>query len=248
MADWKAQVGRISFFPVITSGAPFPLALEFYKKVWEADPDSFQKQPSSGIALAPSLAQGNHNGLSVSCTVTPARIDFNEYALRLTQETKVNLIEDTGNFRGELERIVRSADKFSIATGRVGCFAQFMSPAESFRDANMNVLSILPKRFKLELSDEEDFILQLNNPRRENGFILNLVTKWSVDRVRILNLEFGTGQTQLLSEHVVSSITFDNNNLPIASLTKEQINVVLNKALQEISTGLRDANLTLEGF
>jgi len=173
-------------------------------------------------------------------------LDF--HAQSRSINTNINLIEDTRMFRGELDLIIQSASQLEIATNRAALFVQFSNPVERYRDANKMVRSILPKGFSVELSDEQDFILQLNRPRREEGLAMNFITKWSVDRVQILNLQFGGGQAQIVSEHLITAISFDNNNAPVASLTSRQVAAVLNEALKEVSKGLGQASMVLEGF
>ena len=51
-----------------------------------------------------------------------------------------------------------------------------------------------------------------------------------------------------MSEHLITAISFDNNNAPVASLTSRQVAAVLNEALKEVSKGLGQASMVLEGF
>jgi hypothetical protein len=246
MATWKAQTGRISLFPVITSGTSVPSAIDLYKKVWGTDPDSFQKQASLGLPFAPSFAQGQRNGLAVICSVNPARIDF-AVGPPITQDSQVNLVEDLETFFAALRCVVQSAHDFDPPTSRAGCYVQLAKPAANYQEANKAILSVLPTQFHVGLSDEQDFVFQINRPQREEGLQINYITKWSVDRVQILNVQFGVGQTQLVSEHVVSSITFDNNSHPVALLTKDQVVFVLNKTLQAASATASEINLKAQG-
>jgi hypothetical protein len=56
------------------------------------------------------------------------------------------------------------------------------------------------------------------------------------------------GIGQLISEHIVSSVTFDNSNVPSTTLTKERLATILNQAFRAISEQQREAHLDLPGF
>jgi hypothetical protein len=74
MSEWKPLTGRVTFLP---SPQMFPQgvsALDIYKSVWAAEPDSFRKAVNP---LAMSAAQGAIDEIQVTCTAGISRIDFN---------------------------------------------------------------------------------------------------------------------------------------------------------------------------
>ena len=255
MASWKAQLGRITLFPVIPTGADLGSALELYKRTWNSDPDNFQKQPQVGLPFAASTAQGTVSGFSIACSVNPIRIDLS-ITPPPSSDAKFILIENIKIFRDALAHIVQSITENNNTTvNRAACFVQFARVAKDYRDANDLIRTILPKQFAVELADEEDFILQVNRSRRIGDVKMNCIAKWSVDRLQVLSLQVLTPQaqqtsamSQLLSEHIVSSITFDNSNVPAAALTKERLATILGEAFRVVSEQQHEAHLELEGF
>jgi len=253
MGEWKAQSGRITLFPTIPTGASFVSALELYRAIWNLDPDSFQKQPQSNLGLAASSAQGTHNGLSVSCTATPVRIDFSVMP-NPGSTGSIPVIEDSGSLRNELSELaIAVVEKLAVTINRAACFVQFLNPADSFREANKNIRSVLPREAQIELIEEEDFILQLNRPRRVADLPINFITRWSVDRLQLMNLQVGGpvqqgGPAQIILEKLVASVQFDNNNVPTMTLSKGQIGVILQECLRGVSSNLKELNLAIDGF
>jgi hypothetical protein len=249
MGTWKAQLGRITLFPTIPAGVNVLSALELYKSVWKFEPDSYQKQVQAGL---PSIAQGTVGGFSVSCSTHPVRIDF---SITPPPGPELNLVEDTKLFHEALAQIVRaSIEGNTTAVNRVACFVQFACKAKDYREANELVRTILPKQYTIPLTDERDFVLQINSPRPLEFFEMNYITKWAVDRVQILSFQVLSPQqqmsptTQLVSEHIVPSITFDNSNVPAAALTKEHQITILQEAFRFVAEQQRAARLDLEGF
>jgi hypothetical protein len=150
---------------------------------------------------------------------------------------------------------VRSVAEITTPTvNRAGCFAQFAVATENYREANNLIRTILPSEYAVKLSDEEDFVLQVNHPRQVGERKMNFITKWAVERLQVLSLQVtpGMGQAsalgQLVSEHIVGTVSFDNSNSPIGLLSKEDLVSILDEALSGISDGQRKAQLDLEGF
>jgi hypothetical protein len=245
MADWKAQQGRVTLFPGIPTGSSPPSAVELFKRVWAADPDTFQKHGVGTTPFAPSVAQGNRDGLLVSCSVQPARIDF--FVMPQTStDTALSLIADTNRFRDELLLIIQSAKDTPGSYNRVACFAQFASVTNSYREANELICSVLPKQFTLDISGAEDLSLQINRPRVEGDLKINYLTRWASERAQYFVL--GAGPAQILAENFIGVMQFDNNNYGTGLLSKDQISLVLRSALDGISDGLREMRVKIKGF
>jgi hypothetical protein len=255
MAGWKPQLGRITLFPVIPTGSDLGSALDLYKRIWKSDPDGYQKQPQGGLPFVPSVANGNEDGLSISCSVHPIRVDLS-ITPPLQQTTQFSLIEDTTLFHGALARIIHSViETNTIAVNRAACFVQLARVARDYAEANAVIRSTIPEQYgSVKLTDEEDFILQINRKRQLDDIKMNFTTKWTVDRVQFLTLMPVQAQqqnyptAQLLSENIVSTVTFDNSNVPAAVLSKDQLATILDEALDAVSKQQQDARLGLEGF
>jgi hypothetical protein len=169
--------------------------------------------------------------------------------------TTLGLIDDTKKFHETFARIVRSAPGMMTAPiNRAACFAQFAVVAKDYSDANVLLSSSLPKKYALKLSDEEDFILQVNHIKPVADLRMNLITKWAAERLQVLSLQVGpsgaqaAAMSQLVSEHIVATVTFDNSNIATVPLSKDQLSAILDETLREISEEQREANLELEGF
>jgi hypothetical protein len=246
MPAWKALQGRITLFPTALAGGSTH-ANEFYKQIWGAEPEYFQKPSPAAGAFAASLAQGQKNGLVVSCSVQQVRIDL-QLAPPASSGPALSLITDASLFHKMLADIIAGVRNLTINASRVALFSQFAIIADNFTDANKLILSILPKRFDLDLVAEQDFVLQFNEPRRDQGFDMNFVTKWSVERVQQLSLQIGGGLSQLVSENFLTSVSFDHNNVPKGQLSVDQMGRVLDIALEGISKGLGELRVDVEGF
>jgi hypothetical protein len=195
MTNWKPLLGRITFLtsvPSVGNGTGLS-ALDLYKAVWQADPDNFQKQ-APGVFPLSSQAQGNINSLSVKCSVQPIRIDFTIAPIQSSAILKsIPLIDDPEKLKPEFARIIKALDhnKLKIVATRVACFVQLAHLISNFVDANKIITSILPEAYRLTLSGEEDFVLQINHPR-QSGFSpqlqMNFVTQWATNRLNLLTL------------------------------------------------------------
>ena len=73
----------------------------------------------------------------------------------------------------------------------------------------------------MRLTDEEDFILQINKPYRTGAadVTMNYLTKWSVDTFRIVFLSQGEGLDAQMSEsQIAASVLFDCQQYPDRSI------------------------------
>lgn len=260
-------MARISLFSrPDTTNVSGPSALDLYKKIWDADPDNFQKSPAP---VFPSQAQGKCGDLQVTCLVHPTRIDFNlspVLSQGVLPQPVLQLIENTAQLHAELQRITNVLTNGSIQTPSVGValFLQFVVPQPSFKEANSRLMSIIPERYRTKLTDEEDFVFQVNRPQASTqvkGVRLNFITKWSVERAKVVTFalppQAGSviGQPQMLTpistDFIVPSIAFDINNSPYtpdADLTVEQLSLLLREGLSRIEQLQHEFGLNLPGF
>jgi hypothetical protein len=265
MSEWKSSGGRITLFPAVVS-APPPSALELYRQVWGEEPDGFQKQANP---LTPSVAHGNHNGLKAGCFAQPARIDFNLTPSSSPQHEAQEgesfpLIEDTALLRSELLRIIDAVAQTAALNSvvRVALGVQFLALKPSFTEANAALTASIPKQYGIKVTDEEDFVFQVNRPytsRSTGGIKTNFITKWSVDRLQIMTLAVQVGgpatsaQTPAsgsqTAQFIAASLNFDVNNVQTASpLPNGQPASMLREALTAVAQMQQAVGLNIEGF
>lgn len=265
MNEWKSSGGRITLFPAAVS-TPSLSALELYRQVWGEEPDSFQRQPNP---LMPSVAQGNSNGLKAVCVAQPARIDFNltppPRQDEAQQEVAFPLIEDTGLLHSELSGLIDVVDRNAVLRSvvRVALGIQFLALKPSSTEANGVLTASIPQQYGVKITDEEDFIFQINRPytsRSAEGIKTNFITKWSVDRLQILTFAFSAGGPTTTSaqtpasgsqtaEFIAASVNFDINNVPtLTPLPNGQPASLLREALIAIAQMQQAIGLNIEGF
>lgn len=74
LSQWTALSARISLFlPLGEPTAQRASVLEVYQKLWGATPDSYQNAPAPNF---PSQAQGQRDGLVISCSIAQNRVDL----------------------------------------------------------------------------------------------------------------------------------------------------------------------------
>jgi hypothetical protein len=262
MNEWKSSGGRITLFPASVS-SPALSALELYRQVWDEEPDGFQKQANP---LAPSVAHGSRNSLKVACLAQPGRIDFNLTPPSSKQEEAVSfpLIEDTGLLRAELLRVIDIVDRSAVLNSvvRVALGVQFLALKPSSAEANRVLTAHIPEQYGVKITDEEDFIFQINRPypsRSAEGVKTNFITKWSVDRLQILTFAVSAGgpttsaQTPAsgsqTAEFIAASVNFDINNVPAQTpLPNGQPAPLLREALIAVARMQQAIGLNVEGF
>lgn len=261
MNEWKAFSGRITLFPAMAPPSSLPSVLDLYKKIWNDDPDSFQKQAN---VLAPAIAQGKRDDLIVNCVAQPARIDFNLTAAP-SQETQmtVALIDHPNKFFDELKRIIDifDNDSLSIGVSRVALNLHFLNLNPSHEEANKAVTKIIPDRYDVTVTNEEDFMFQINKPetsREIKDVRMNFITRWSVERFQILTIPISTGDMAMgagmtspshqIETIIAASVLFDNNNIPGRDLTGKERSALLHEALDAALGMQREIGLNIEGF
>src|SRR5208337_4113147 len=107
--------------------------------------------------------------------------------------------------------------------------------ARDFETANRLIMSALPERYRLALSNEADFILQINHPQTSgvvDNLQLNLIDKWAVERFRIISMGASMGPPGI-KESLVATVLFDYNNIPEpAVLSPDEQSKLLLEAFQ----------------
>lgn len=233
MDDWKVANGRVTLFPQMSAQVSQTSPIELYRAVWGTDPDNYQKQPNP---MLPSTAQGRQGKVAATCVVQSTRIDFNLTPAvpdgTLITRNSFPLFDDLKPVRRETFRIIDALglEQFSKPIIRVGLYVQMVKLARDAADANRILTSSMPKQYAPDLTNEEDFILQINRPYQSEEvprMRMNAIQKWSVDRIQIVTYSIpgpiaqipapsgnpvpAAPQTENLT---TASITFDLNNPP----------------------------------
>ncbi|MGB8989099.1 MAG: hypothetical protein WCC37_21040, partial [Candidatus Sulfotelmatobacter sp.] len=235
--------------------------------VWGEEPDGFQKQANP---LMPSVAHGNHNGLRAGCFAQPARIDFNltpppnSPQEEAQEDEPFPLIEDTTLLRTELSRVIDVVGQNAALNSvvRVALGVQFLTLKPSSAEANAVLAASMPEQYGVRITDEEDFIFQINRPytsRSAGGIKTNFIMKWSVDRLQIIALALQVGGTTTsaqtsasgsqTAQFIAASVNFDVNNVQTASpLPNGQPASMLREALAAVAEMQKAIGLNIEGF
>jgi hypothetical protein len=263
MNEWKPLNGRITFFLAMPGPSPLPSPFDLYKKIWSDDPDFFQKQAN---VLMPMVAQGKRGSLMVNCVVHPVRIDFNLTAAS-SQEAQmtVALVDHPIELRDELKRIIDLLDEglVSNSISRVALQLQFLNLKPSHAEANKAVTEIIPDPYGVTITDEEDFVFQINRPRMDEDFRdirMNFLTKWSVEQFQVLTIPIAIGGVPVAAgmvspslqakTFISASVVFDNNNTPTPNrtLTGKEQSALLHKAFDAAVEMQKKIGLNVEGF
>ena len=264
MGEWKVLNARITFFTVGPVSSSDQSALSVYRQFWEADPDSFQKQPNP---LAPSMAQGRRGGLLAACTVNPTRTDLNLAAADTDVQgphPTLSLIEDAGQLRVELTRITDAVGRgvISRALNRVALYVQFVATKPTLLAVNKTLMSIIPDGYRPNLTDEESFIFQINRPQvlpDVEQLRMNYITKWSAESIRVVTMllprdpavRMGPPNigSPIFGEFLAASLSFDINNVPAPKpLTPPQQSSLLLNGMAWAAETQRTCGLNIEGF
>ncbi len=270
MNEWEIYLGRITLFPAMPTSSPLPSALDLYRQIWGSDPDHFQKQANP---LLPTVAQGRRGSLMVNCTGQAVRIDFNlQAAPSQVPQTTVALIDRPIELRDELMRIINFLGG-SLVLGkntelgkngttwnhfsRVGLALQFLNLKPSHEEANKAVTQVIPGQYGVTITDEQDFVFQINQPHMSGEFQdigMNFLTKWSVERFQILTFSLAPGGVSAFPQPITviaASVTFDNNNIPLTparALTSREQSALLQEALDAAVRKQQEIGLNIEGF
>ena len=204
--------------------------------------------------------------MTFACSIHPTRIDFNLMPAPPSSgsgELSFAQIEDTGQLHAELARLIEfvGGHLLSDSINRVGVFLHFIELASNITEANKLLTAVIPNQYRMQIADEEDFILQINRPQlsqRVQDVKMNYVTKWSVDRFQVLNIPIpisapGLGLTggsfSQRRDFIGASVVFDYNNVPVTgSLTREQQASLLQEGLKGSDEMQQSIGLGIEGF
>ena len=237
---WKALLGRISIFPLTPSPTP-PSALDLFRRVWPIEPEEFRGQPNP---LMPSIAQGKLRDLTVNCFKHPVRTDLNLLPLSFPGSASLASIENTTQLHEELAHIIRVIGEGLISDPvvRVAVFVQFVMPASTFEEANKILLASIPQTYRMGVTNEEDFMLQVNSPSQlsnTDNLRMNTLTRWSAEQMHII----------VGSRIVVALVAFDYNNVPSTTpISSDKQAALLTEGLLKMANLRRDYDMNITGF
>lgn len=213
----------------------------------------------------PTIAQGKRGTLMAGCSAHPSRVDFtltppsSEDGLPLAS---FPVIVDTGMLNAELLRIVDAITRAVQSVVRVAIGIQFLAVKPSSAEANSLIAGVIPSIYGVRITNEEDFIFQVNRPyvsSEAQGIKMNSITKWSVDRLQILTIALPMGGSTVTpvpssprpqtEQFIAAVVNFDINSVPSETpLATGQSSSLLSEALGTASRAQRTIGLNVEGF
>ncbi len=204
-----------------------------------------------------------------SCFSHPSRLDFNLSSVSPPSEvpeTSLALIEDTEQLHIQLKKIIDViAEGVSDSVARVAFGVQFIVVKQNLVEINKTLIRVIPKEYRMRITDEDDFIFQVNRPRKSNSVgdvKVNFITKWSKEGLRVQAMPVPAGgvpiaalDSSLLAQvqfrdYIAASVSFDHNTA-IASgttLTSRQQSSLLLEELTAAAAMQADIGLNIEGF
>jgi hypothetical protein len=258
MSAWRVQAARVTVFPLLASGTAPRSALDLYKAVWGKEPDNFQSQSAP---IPTSQAQGVVGTIGRICQSQPIRADFTFMPTTGADATVLPLIEDTELLSTEMAALIGSISKaFQKAPlNRVAAFLQVGQETTNYSDANKALSGAMWEDKKVSLSDEEEFLLQINPTRSDSKdptLKLNFITKWAVERVQLMTFfnqvsagNPGMANAPVVIEKIVPSIALDNSNMPLQKpFADSEITRVLLELFREMPSQLKRCNISIKGF
>ncbi len=233
--------------------------LDVYQALWDNTPDSYQNAPAPNL---PSQAQGQRDGLVVSCAIAQNRVDLVFSPKQPSQPSgSLDVIANTAHLYKELKDLLSKLSTVSPSDRCIGfsLILHFASPEiNTMPDANSTIASVIPTQYRPTLSSEENFLLQVNTPYMSPLYMerkINLIRKWSVEQFRIVRFtvqQTAPGQVaQEVSTLIAPTVFFEVNNIPLDSknnLTKSDQSTLLLDGLQKIAKLQRDFGLNIDGF
>lgn len=252
MPDWGLFNFRLSFF---TTNLHSQSAPDLYRAIWNAEPEGYQKSQN---ALAPSSANGKREAVMVQCAVQAGRMDLNFTGIvRDALEIKPPLIFDTQDLCTEVSAVLNRIERgvISVPITRVANFVQFLNLNSSHLAANKALLATIPAQFSVKITDEEDFIFQINRPyasRPVADVRMNSIVKWSVEKIQMMAIMTDSPQAGIqprTSEFITASITIDVNNKPRNGpfSAPEQV-TILNEAIEVAERIRAEARIPINGL
>jgi hypothetical protein len=245
---WKVLHAGISLFIVSGHGSPIDNADVLYEKMLNSKPDSFQTFPNN---LNNSTASGDYNKIQVSCNVSSNRINFSLSSLSAPIEKNIPYINSKEDSINVLLLIINNIKSFATENKKIYGFGFTLRIAvvdcEENSDANNIIMSAIPPKYRPNLTDEKNFILQINQPREffytlgSDKVEINSVKKWSVEDFVVLSILgnplnlINQSENKLEPKVTIKPvINFEENNMPFSidkNLNKYYLTNIFQEAL-----------------
>jgi hypothetical protein len=190
MNEWKALSGRVTLLFHGVTSAP-PSAQEVFRAAWDKEPDSYQKPPNP---IAPSIAQGRRGEMVAMCSTATSRIDFqfgpSQSQIVSRDPASFPLINDASQLYDSLESLCTCIENLRLPPiERVAVGLQLVQLTPGITESNKLLVKVIPSEYGIQLTNEEDFILQINKPFQypaSEPVRMNFTVKWSVERMRVM--------------------------------------------------------------
>jgi hypothetical protein len=164
-------------------------------------------------------------------------------------------------FYTELKRIIKVLAEgiISSSISRVALGLQFVTVKPNSLEANKTLIQVMPQEYRMKVTNEEEFIFQVNRPRKSSeveSVKMNFITKWSVENVQVISMAaLGVGApmsgSPWIKNFLAASVSFDNNtfaDFATRPLTPGEQSQLLNESLAEASAMQKSFGLNIEGF
>lgn len=234
--DWKVGFLRLTCFvpPGVTYKDP-----GWWEKFVGEPPEAKTAKPKEGseVITGPGL------GGVVTLSLDPSRIDW----IVNTPELAINSpdLPTIGSFRnigGKFQDFGFSWLKEAPATNRIAFGALLLIPMKDREEGYRNLSQIL-KTVAVDPVDSEDFLFQINRPRKSKvleGLRINRLAKWSVGVLRGLSLRLTAAKASVMANaNVASSYHFCRLELDV-NTDAERIEALPQAQLAEIFSELVD--------
>ena len=145
---------------------------------------------------------------------------------------------------------------------RVAVYLHFLTIADDFVEANKTITNVVPKKYGVKITDEEDFVFQINQRQTSKqvpGIKLNVLKKWSVERIQVFTLSMPAPGVpmqpiaiapQNVKIFISPTVVLDNSTPAeqISSFNTTQQSALLMDAFSLASEIQKELGLNIRGF
>ncbi|MGC1687083.1 MAG: hypothetical protein WA734_15775 [Candidatus Acidiferrales bacterium] len=223
LVNWGAQSVRAVVF---TTALDSLRAADVYSSAFGTQPSSFQSAPE-GAPFATSVASGTIKGMQASVQMTSGRLDLvltpeGNRSVPVSRPT-VPVIDDTSGALDSIQRAAVVISKRCETTSRLSIVLDLIRPVADVGHGNVEILKTIP--YSLNLTSEEDFLLQVNKQKEVNilgnsheNITINRLCRWSVSRIQLITIPFALTSASITMQGAqalcVAQVTLDFNTLP----------------------------------
>lgn len=199
--DWKVGLVRLTCFvpPGVAYKDP-----GWWEKFIGQPPEAKTAKPKEGSEVI----SGPGLGGAATLSLDPSRIDW---ILNTAEEvTNSPDLPTLGGFRdvaGKFRDFASDWLKVAPTANRIAFGALLLLPAKDRQEGYRGLSQIL-KTVEVDPVDSEDFLFQINRPRKSQvleGLRINRLTKWSVGVLRGLSLRLIAGKANVMANANIAS-------------------------------------------